>query len=46
MHQLTQHADLNGCQTAAAGKDESRPLGCLGHDRAFSYLRLCPILII
>ena len=39
MHQLTQHADLHGSQAAAAREDESRPLGGMGHDRAFLYLR-------
>jgi len=39
MHQFTQHTDLNGSQTAAARKDESRSLGGMGHDWAFLYLR-------
>ena len=43
MHQLTQHADLNGSQTAAAGKDKSRPFGGVGHNRAFPASAPCPI---
>ncbi len=35
MHQLTQHADPNGSQTAAACKDKSSPLGGMGHNLAF-----------
>ena len=39
-HQLAQHADLNSSQTAAAGKDESRPLAGTGHDLSLRDLRL------
>jgi hypothetical protein len=31
MHQLKQHAHLNGSQTATARKDKGRPLGGMGH---------------
>ena len=38
--QLAQHADLNSSQTAAAGKDEGRPLTSTGHDLSLRDLRL------
>jgi hypothetical protein len=34
MHQLMQHADLDGSHTAAARKDKGRPLGGMGHARS------------
>ena len=40
MHQLTQHADLDGSQTAAARKDKGR---FAGHARSSLSLELCPI---
>ena len=34
MHQLMQHADLDGSQTSTARKDKGRPLGGMGHARS------------